>query len=516
MSGPARQGESSVAMQQGIAAARARNPFAAADWFRRELAAHPDNASAQGWLGQSLCVIGQVVERVSLLRAAADALLERAAGDDAVFSRALEVIGGLQQWGDMQGALGPARRAAALAPQDARAHRALAITCGQLNLTDEALAEGERALSLGPDPMMQVMQASMECDARRYAEAWARLQGVLDGRPNARVAFRAHREAARTLDGLRRHAEVFAHLDAAARLAAQLPELTAHDPRLVPRAIAVNHDTYDAALLGRFAGERFETPAPAFIMGFYRSGTTLAQTVLATHPDVFVADEAHVVGDVQRELFRMVPEGASVAERLRQVDKAGIERLRAHYWERVALRYGEAAKTPVFVDKFTMNTLDLGLINTVFPDAKLVFMLRDPRDAVLSAMLQLMAPTPATIHLLTWRGAASFYATVMDWWLTIQPMLTMQVEVVRYEDAVADFEGAFRRVFALLGLGWSEAARDFHAGAAGRFIASPSRSQVSRPLYDTAVRRWTPYADHYAEIADLLDPLSEDLGYATT
>lgn len=514
MSASTTVGATSVAMQQGMAAARARNPFAASEWFRRELAERPENLAAKAWLGQSLCVIGQLVEGLALLRSAAAGLLERAHGNDMTFSQALEAIAGLQQWGDMEGALAPARRAAALAPEDARAHRTLAITCGQLNLTDEALAEGEASLALDPDPMMQVMQASMESDAGRRAEAWTRLQRVLSGRPGPRVAFRAHKEAARALDGLGRHGEVFAHLDAAAVLAPRAPELTALDPRIVPRAIEANHATYDADLLSRFAGERFEAPAPAFIMGFYRSGTTLAQTVLATHADAFVADEAHLVGDVQRELFRIVPEGAGVADRLRQLDKAGVERLRAHYWDRVRLRYGEAAKRSVFIDKFTMNTLDLGLINTVFPDARLLFMLRDPRDVVLSAMLQLLPPTPATIHLLTWRGAASFYAAVMDWWLTVQPMLTVRTEVVRYEDAVAEFEPTFRRVFDLVGLPWTEVARDFHAQAAGRFIASPSRSQVSQPLYDTAVQRWRPYAERYADVCDVLDPLSDALGYA--
>src|SRR5690242_11661079 len=122
----------SIAMQQGMAAARARNPFAASEWFRRELGERPGNLVAKAWLGQSLCVVGQLVEGLPLLRSAAAGLLDKAASDGKAFSQALEAIAGLQQWGDMEGALAPARRAVALAPQDARAHRTLAITCGQL------------------------------------------------------------------------------------------------------------------------------------------------------------------------------------------------------------------------------------------------------------------------------------------------------------------------------------------------------------------------------------------------
>ncbi len=504
----------SLAMEQGMAAVRAQSPYAAADWFRRELAANPGNLEASAWLGQSLCVMGHMVEGRAQLRSAASGLLDIARGPDAAFARAIEAITGLQQWGDMEGALPLSRRAAELAPGDPAGRRVLAITYGQLNMTDEALAAGEAALSLSADPMMQVLQASLEIDARRHEPAVARLQAVLSGRPEPRVAFRAHKEMARALDGLKRFDEVFPHLEAAAAIAPQLLEFRRHDPGAVPRLLEANHRDYSPDLLSRFAGAAFKTRAPAFIMGFYRSGTTLTQAVLDTHADAFVADEAHMVGDVQRELLRLSEDG-TMAERLAGLTLAQVEHLRAFYWERVRLRYGEAAaEAPVFIDKFTMNTLDLGVINTLFPDAQVVFMLRDPRDAVLSAALQLMPPSAATIHLLTWPGAAALYAEVMDWWLTVRPMLTMRVHEVRYENAVKAFEPTFRPVFEALGLTWTGEAAAFNEAAAGRFIASPSRSQVTRALYGTAVARWRNYADRYAAVADFLDPLSEEFGYA--
>src|SRR4051812_43800644 len=112
----------SIAMEQGLAAARAHSPYAAADWFRRELTANPSNVEAKAWLGQSLCVIGQILEGQRELREAAAGLLAQARGADAAFGRAIEVITGLQQWGDMAGALELCRRAVDIAPDDARSH----------------------------------------------------------------------------------------------------------------------------------------------------------------------------------------------------------------------------------------------------------------------------------------------------------------------------------------------------------------------------------------------------------
>jgi len=504
-----------IAMEQGLAAVRARHPFAAVDWFRRELTANPENQEARGWLGQSLCVIGHILEGAEQLKTAGAALLSALPEEAGAVSRLLEVITSLQQWGEMEAALQLSRQLIAVAPRDPGAQRALAICCGQLNLHDEAVQAAEASLRLFPSPMMQVLTASLEADAGRQDDALDRLLQALATGAEPRAAFRGHKEAARVLDRLARFDEVFPHLEAAAALAPELPEFRAFHPDQARRMLAQNRQDYDAELLGRWAGRRFETRAPTFIMGFYRSGTTLAQSVLATHPDVFVADEAHLIGDVQRAMFRLQP-GDRPAEALRALTPPMVEQLRRHYWERVALRYGAAAaEAPVFVDKFTMNTLDLGLINTIFPDANLVFMIRDPRDVVLSATLQLLPPTPATIHLLSWSSAANFYANVMDWWNVVRPMLTMTVLEVRYENVVRAFEPTVPRLFESLGLPWTGDASSFHKAAAGRYIASPSRGQVSRPLYDTSVQRWRNYEDRFSTVHEALDPFSRQFGYDT-
>lgn len=162
-----------------------------------------------------------------------------------------------------------------------------------------------------------------------------------------------------------------------------------------------------------------------------------------------------------------------------------------------------------------MNIIDLGLINVVFPDAKVIFVMRDPRDVCLSCFMQTMIPTPSTVHLLTWQGTANFYARVMNWWLTVKPRLSLDFLEFRYADAVTDFEGTFQKVFGFLGLSWDPKVADFHERAVGKYIGSPSHSQVAQPLYQLSVARWRHYEPEFAPISEQLQPFIDAFGYGS-
>jgi len=498
----------------GRDAVKRRDALTAVGWFHRALADQPDDPDAQAWLGRSLCHLGRVAEGAPHLRAAARTWLgpERRRLD-----RGLEVASDLQKWGDFDSALAALRSLVEAEPDNAQALQMLAAICGQLNLTEAGLEAGARALRLDPrNQMLAVLQGSLEADADMPAAARQRLEAVLADRPGPREAFRAHKELARVLDRLGEHDAVFPHLEAAADLAPQLPEFRMHDPRLVPQLIEQNDRSFDAALLGRWTAADLAgaARAPIFVMGFFRSGTTLTQQVLAAGAGAFVADEAGLIWELRRELQQRAPAGADLAKVLRALDLEAVLELRRRYWELARARYGDDADRPVFVDKFTMNMLDIGLINLVFPDARVVFMLRDPRDVCVSCVMQLMVPSPATIHLLTWRGAVGFYAEAMDFWLAMRERLTIPILEVRYEDATTAFEATYRQLFDALGLDWNPAAEQFHRHAAGKHIASPSRNQVARPLYQSSVGRWRRFPRPIAEAEAILAPLAHDLGYA--
>ena len=140
-------------------------------------------------------------------------------------------------------------------------------------------------------------------------------------------------------------------------------------------------------------------------------------------------------------------------------------------------------------------------------------MIRDPRDACLSAYLQQMPPGASTAPLLSWQGTADFYAATMRWWLEVRAQLGLGWHEIRYEHLVEDFEATMRPALALAGLDWDEALTRFHERGAGRFVSTPSRAQVTQPLYRTAVARWRRYAAEIEPIAPTLAPFVEAFGY---
>lgn len=501
-------------LQRGYAAIQARNLPDAVQWLEKALTEQPGDAQAMAWLGQTLCSLGRRAEGTARLRQSGQTLLDKARlGRD--IGRVLEIAQQLQQWGDFPGALELLGQAVEINGTEFRGLQLLAVTLAQLNKKSEALDAGRQALALAPDnTMMQVLLASLEADAGLNEEARRRLETVLNGQPNAREAFRARKEMARVLDKLQEYDQAFSHLHASAQLSASLPEYSQQNRALLPDLIRANQAGFDRELMGRWSGTAFPQPAPVFLVGFFRSGTTLTQEVLGVHADVFVADETDFVWAMQREIQHMDGSGDSLPDKLRKLDLAGILRLREFYWKRVRDRFGDSIGERRLVDKFTMNTLELGLINTVFPDARVVFVMRDPRDVCVSCFMQLMVPTPATAHLLSWQGTVDFYGQVMAWWMHIRSRLTMDVIEFRYEDAVAQFEPTYRRVFDFLGLSWEPGVANFHEHAAKKFIASPSRNQVAQPLYAASVARWRHYEPEFAPVADALGPFISAFGYA--
>lgn len=506
-----------LAMQRGQAAIQAHNLPEAAHWFRLAVAENPKDAQSKACLGQTLCWQGQRDEGVAHLRQAGRDLLRQARKTRDI-GLLLALTEQLQYWSDYPGALELGREAVRVNGTVVRGHQLLALTHSRLNQPGPALEAARRAARLAPaNATLQILLASLEAGDKQYAAARDRLEQALTRELSPEEAFRAHKELATVLDKLKEYPKVFPHLHAAAALSAQLPEVQKQDAALVPALIQASRAGFDAATLGRWSGAEFpaDTPAPAFVLGFMRSGTTLTQEVLDAHPGVFLADETDLVYCVVGELQRLSPPGLDIPAQLARLDRAGVAHLRRFYWDRVRARFGGALQPgQLLVDKTTMNTLDLGLINVLFPDAKVVFVVRDPRDVCLSCFMQTMVPTPSTVHLLDWRGTAAFYALVMDWWLAVKSKLSLGFMELRYEDAVADFEGGFRRVFDFLGLPWDPAVARFHERAATKYINSPSFGQVAQPLYASSVQRWRRYAPEFAEVGATLAPYVAAFGYA--
>ncbi len=248
--------------------------------------------------------------------------------------------------------------------------------------------------------------------------------------------------------------------------------------------------------------------AHVFLLGFPRSGTTLLEQVLASHPEVEALEERETLLDTQRA-FQMQP---SDVARLATATEAELEPLRAAYWAKVRAEGAEPAGK-VFVDKHPLHTFRLPLILKLFPDAKILFARRDPRDVVLSCYRRRFAMSGSAYQLLTLPGAAGYYDAAMTLAARLAPAMDPRTLVVRHESLVADFDTVAGEVCDFLGLPWTDALRNFADKARDRAVATPSGAQLSRGLSAEGVGAWRRYREPLAAVLPTLAPWVAEYGY---
>ncbi len=503
-------------LQAGQQAIQNRNITRAIDCFEKAVKVAPRDAQAHACLGQALCWDGQQEKGFAFLRKSGQLLFKKAKKNRDVRSL-LNLAEQLQHWNDYPGSLELCKQAVKIDSRVVKAYQLMALAYMRLNKKKPALSAAKQALDKAPDSaMLMILVATLEINAGQLEKALIKLERVLS-RPliSTEEKFRAHKEAARALDKSRQYAQVFRHLHAAGEVAPQLPEVKKLDAGLVPGFLQKYKTEFTRDVFLQRQGALFDDAAPVFVLGFMRTGTTLTQEVLAAHGDVFVADESDLLSSAVKVLKDRVQWDSrqTVTENLASLTADDIRELRSFYWQKARNLFGDVFNNKVFVDKTTMNCIDIGFINVIFPDARMIFLVRDPRDVCLSCMMQTMIPTPSTMHLNAWQDCARFYAQVMEWWLQVQPRLTLPAMELKYEDAVFDFQATYSRVFEFIGLEWEESVSSFHKKAAGKVIASPSYDQVSQPLYSSSVGRWKHYAEEYEAVEAFLGPYIKHYQY---
>jgi len=247
-----------------------------------------------------------------------------------------------------------------------------------------------------------------------------------------------------------------------------------------------------------------------FLVGFPRSGTTLLDQVLDSHPEVVVLEERPLVAGM---IARVKSNGYRYPEDLARLDDATVATLRRGYLTDRD-RYINVPGGHVFVDKMPLNIVHAALIRRVFPNARFLLALRDPRDVCLSCFMQ-------SFELNDWMAAftdinttAELFNVVFDLWCRTSERLSLDYHTVRYEDLIEDLRATASAAIGYLGLEWDEGMATFHEHAKRRgHLNTPSHAQVTQPVYSHAVQRWKRYGAAMDEPARILEPSRIALGY---
>jgi tetratricopeptide (TPR) repeat protein len=423
-------------------------------------------------------------------------------------------------------ALGFARQAVALSPRSAEAHQTLATVLMSLGHTDEALTAFEQAAGL-PGTVLEealVGRATLLTEAGRKDEALAAFGRALEVFPGSVPALAGRAELRRfeagdpdiaaleafVAEGGRRsltdriaarfalgkahldtgdHARAFMHLDEGNRLKRASFDYDSAATGQWMERIAQGFEPERYAAFAR-SDERAELPV--FIVGMPRSGTTLIEQIVSSHPQVSGAGELSALR-IAVENSGLFPEGVAT---MTQEDAARIGR---DYLARIAPLAQDHTR---LVDKMPGNFLYAGLIPLILPGARIIHARRHALDTCLSCYTKLFGGEQRFTYNLTELGEFyGYYETLMAHWRAVLP--PDRFIEVDYESVVDDLEGEARRLIAFLGLPWDDACLNFHENR--RVVRTASVNQVRQPIYRTSRGRWREHAAH-------LGPLIEALG----
>ncbi len=313
--------------------------------------------------------------------------------------------------------------------------------------------------------------------------------------PNISMIDRArlHYAAANLLDGIGQYDAAFEHARRANECNQHPFDPVAHS-RFVSNQIAYYNKTQIGSLPRATHGSR----RPVLVVGVTRSGSSLVEQILASHPKVFGAGELSYLSEAA---FAANTSEWSRGEEFPKVwNHLSVSRaneLASSYLSRI----GALNSTATYVtDKMPENFLFLGTAQLLLPNCRIIHCIRDPRDTCLSCYFTDFASGKNFSSNLS--HLASYYrdyARLMVHWKSV---LNLPILDVRYEDLVSDQVGQTKRMLDFLDLPWDENCQNYHKNT--RHVATASRDQVRRPVYSSSIGRWKHYEKHIPELMGLV------------
>lgn len=524
-----RPGHAGAHNNLGVALADLGRKDEASAHYRRALALKPDYADAHNNLGVALVASGRSRDALPHLEQAlvlkpgyaevhhnlGIALADLGRYEEAVahYRQALELnpnyaeacnsLGlALMAQGKTEESVALYQRALALKPDLADTHNNLGIALAELGRASEAMPHYERAIELRPAyPEAHFNKAEIKTFRPGDADL-AALENLASGSsvPANKMPL-IHFALAKALDDLGDYDRAFQHLARANAL--KRPQVQYDEPAVAGffRRIAA---VFDANLLEQFRDAGDPSRVPVFVLGMPRSGSTLIEQILASHPQVHGAGElpdlARAVSAVLTSSGKSDLYPGRYPECIPSLDSSTLRQIGRTYLSRLPQVGPETIR---IVDKLPDNFSAIGLIRLVLPNARIIHTVRNPADTCVSCFSkQFTSGQPFSYDLAELGRYYRGYARLMDHWRAVLPSGAM-LEVA-YEDVVNDLEGQARRMIEYCGLNWDDRCVVFHN--TGRPVRTASASQVRKPLFRTSLERWRRYE---AGIAPLLRELGD-------
>ena len=457
----------------------------------------PSHAQVQNDLGGALLALDQTEQAVPYFR---EAIRLRP-----MFAEAHSNLGlAMRELGRIEESMECFRASIGLNPNYPGAHDNLAYTLEFQGKVDEARSEFEEALRLDPNNARALAGLTgltihghhrlEPADVERMTALAARDDLSLDDRGRLHFALARLRDKAGAPD------DAFDHYRRGNELRKEYVRCrgVAFHPDGHRQAVDRLIEAFSPAYFTRVASFGVDSQLPIFVVGMMRSGTTLAEQILASHPRVHGAGELREIGNLTSTLPQRLRAKAGYPESIAQLDADAVRALAEEHLRSLRERGGAAERV---VDKMPFNFLHLGMVATLFPRAKIVHCRRDAVDTCLSCYFQNFGePHGFTLDLAHLGAYYREYERLMVHWLEVLPIPIFDL---CYEELTADQEAVSRRLISFCGLDWDDRCLRFNETE--RAVRTASNLQVRKPMYRSAVGRWKRYEAH-------LGPLLEALG----
>ena len=444
----------------------------AIECFERALEHSPDNSVVLANLGNALNGVNRSAEAISAL--------ERSIGSD---------------------------------PSNAFAYAKLATLNERLNHLDEAREQIAKAKALDPsNPEIQVMNGIIAGRDKKYKLGISEIEAGIPALYSPNIICRAHFEAGHLYDRINDTESAFRHFTVGNSLIEEKAVCLGVDRNDYAKEIKANIEHIKNNKNDYFISTKNKIKnAPVFIVGFPRSGTTLIEQILDSHPNIDVLDEKPIVEktiEYFKESIGDYPKSISL------VSDNNIEQIRGNFYNNIN-QYMEVKEENILAYKMPLNMVHAGFIYKIFPDAKFIFTTRHPCDACLSCFMQHFTLNKAMTHFTSLQSTAEFYASVVGLWQRYSELLPLQWHAIKYESLVESFEESVLKMLKFVGVDWDEAVLAYDKHARGRTVMTPSYSQVTQPIYDSSKERWRRYSKEMEPVLPILEPFIKYHGYSS-
>jgi tetratricopeptide (TPR) repeat protein len=387
-----------------------------------------------------------------------------------------------------------------LDPGNPEAFRCLAIALSQEGRLSDAIAADRRALELNPrhtgalHHLVQLKTLSRDDPDFASLEALGQDEDSFDDSQLIGLFF-ALAKAYEDVGDVERSFGYLRRANALKREAIDYD--VGEDVRVLARTAAV----FQPALFDRFAGAGSRCELPILIVGMPRSGTSLVEQILASHPAVHGGGERQDLPQLASAVSLLNERGLPAPDGVPYLRASDFDRLGHAYASRLQRIAPGALRV---TDKQPSNFRHLGLLHLMAPQARVIHCVRDPVDTCLSCYRLPFASVDYAFDLDELGRYYRAYEGLMEHWRAVLPNRTLEVS---YEELVADVGRQARRIVGYCGLEWDDACLAFHTTE--RTVRTASFAQVRMPIYQHSVERWKRYRAH---LGPLLNALELDAG----